>query len=343
MEIRPEKVQMILGSFLEKWTPDKIADMKLTQYVSVNNKDTFSQWIENRTIELGSIKGIGSRKFGIYRRKTGTKKSKNMLHYGPYSWRKVFGATKQEAFENVTSEILQIIDFAIEGNFSAIDELNLSSMVKWKIAYLYSNERLIPVFSEDIHHKILASYGKPKGSPVSEIQQLLINKKPVHLSIYEYADDLIKKFGKAGSSGGGSKSSSRKGVVRKTAKKGQKRRGSKAYTAEQKHDALQNKLGDELRIKYGSDKVILEENHVDIKVLLDNELLFYEVKSASFASDCIREALGQVLRYVQRDSDLRKKSIIVAGQYEANPDEIEFIEFVKNHLNIDFTYHAIGL
>jgi len=63
---------------------------------------------------------------------------------------------------------------------------------------------------------------------------------------------------------------------------------------------------------------LMEENWADIKLLLATELVFYEVKSASYASDCVEEALGQVLGYIFRDPNERKKRIVVVGQFPPN-------------------------
>jgi hypothetical protein len=87
----------------------------------------------------------------------------------------------------------------------------------------------------------------------------------------------------------------------------------------------------------------MEENWVDIKLVLASELLFYEVKSASYASDCVEEALGQVLGYVFRDPDARNKRIVVVGQFAPNADDERFIEFIRSSINIEFSYEHIDI
>lgn len=68
MENNTELSREILNEFLERWDIKTIQSMKLEQYVSVGDKDTFCQWLETKTRALGSIKGINSSKFGIYKR-----------------------------------------------------------------------------------------------------------------------------------------------------------------------------------------------------------------------------------------------------------------------------------
>ena len=89
--------------------------------------------------------------------------------------------------------------------------------------------------------------------------------------------------------------------------------------------------------------VFLETNWVDLKVVLTNEIIFYEVKSASYASDCIEEALGQILGYVFSDDDTRKKRIVVVGQFPPNDGDQRFIEYIKSLLRIEFSYEHVDL
>jgi len=95
--------------------------------------------------------------------------------------------------------------------------------------------------------------------------------------------------------------------------------------------------------KYGKENVSMEENFVDIKVVQPNKIYLYEVKSSAYASDYIREALGQILSYAHRDSDKRPKQLIVAGQYKPNDDEVEFINFVRKNLKLNFSYESVDL
>ena len=88
---------------------------------------------------------------------------------------------------------------------------------------------------------------------------------------------------------------------------------------------------------------MLEENYVDVKLIQPDYLGFYEVKSASYASECIKEALGQILLYTHYDEDLRTKKIYVVGQYPATEQDITYINFIKNNLKIEFDYLDINI
>jgi len=347
LENNTELSREILNEFLDRWDIETIKSMNLEQYVSVGDKDTFCQWLETKTRALGSIKGINSSKFGIYKRSDPNVNPKKLINDNLYSWQRYYGENRKEAFENVKAEILKIINYSEKGDFEKIDDLHLTLFVRWKIAYLYSNERLIPIFKKAVLHKIAVHYGLnvTRKTKTSEIQNLIIANKPSHLSIYQFADFLYEKYGRDNgktTNTGKKRKTSRKGTKSRNSSK-QKRKGNASYIAEQKHNKIQEVLQKKLEKKYGKDNVVLEENYVDIKVKLKNEIHFYEVKSSAFASDCIREGLGQIISYMQKDDDDRTKLLFIAGQYPPNQDEIDYLNFVKKKLKIDFDYVSVEL
>ncbi|HXR46134.1 MAG TPA: hypothetical protein VN784_01730 [Candidatus Limnocylindrales bacterium] len=345
-QISTEACRNILNEFLDKWTIDAVRQMTLEQYVSVGDKDTFCQWLETRTRLLGSIKGVFSNKFGIYKRKDKSKKPKNLYNDDDYSWLKFYGNDRNKAFNRIKNEILQIIDCSQKGQFERIDDLHLPKFVKWKIAYLYSNERLIPIFKKDVLVTIATHFGLAANHHTrnSAIQNVMIAHKPAHLSIYEYSEELYNRFG-----GDKQKKIETMGRARKTTRRAtsekntttQTRRGALSYIAVQKHNMLQEALKNKLIEKYGKANVFMEHDFVDIKVIQPDKVYFYEVKSSAYAGECVKEALGQILSYTHRDSDKRPKHLIVAGQYEPNADEAEYINYVKRNLNLIFDYEKI--
>lgn len=349
MENQTDFCRNILNDFLERWTVDEVRGMRLDQYVSVGDKDTFCQWLETKTRELGSIKGINSSKFGIYKRGDKSKKPKRLCNDIEYSWQKFYSDNdRNEAFKKIRKEILQIIEFAENGQFEQIDYLHLTQFVRWKIAYLYSNERLIPIFKKDVLVKIARHFGLTANyrTPISEIQRVMIANKPAHLSIYNYSEELYFKFGKDNKKeikiSEGRRITGRKATKEKNTGI-QTRRGTTTYVATQKHNILQEALKKKLVAEYGEENILMEKNFVDIKVIQSDKIYFYEVKSSAYASDCIREALGQILSYAHRDDDKRPKQIIIAGQYKPNDDEVNFIEYVRKNLNLNFRYENIDL
>jgi len=68
-----------------------------------------------------------------------------------------------------------------------------------------------------------------------------------------------------------------------------------------------------------------------------------EVKSSSYASECIKEALGQLLLYSLNDNDSRPKKHIVVGQYPATDNDKKYINFLKDNLKLEFDYMNIEI
>ncbi len=344
----------LLDAFLERWQTDDIQEMTLQEYVGVSNKDTFCQWVETKTRSLGSIKGMTSIKFGIYERKNPKKEPKNYLNDKTYSWLKGYGTNRLEAFENVKSDIIKIVEFAQKGNFEKIDDIILPDLFKWKVAFLFSNERLIPIYKRTVLFKIANHFGLKtnRKTKVSEIQSILIANKPAHQNVYEYMYELYDRFGR-----GKEKDIITEAKMPKKKKQGKRKRKAsqkrntksqsrtvtRSYIAEQKHNKIQERLQEHLSGIYGKDNVILEENNVDVKLIQSNYLGFYEVKAASYASECIEEALGQILLYTHFDEDQRKKKVYVVGQYPATEQDKTYIAFIKKNLNLEFDYLSISI
>lgn len=355
MNLYAEDKRKILEEFLNRWPEAEVRNMMLSDYVDVGNKDTFTYWVETNTQALGSIKGWDSIKFGIYRRRKAEKINHTHQNDDTYTWMARFGTNRTEAFSAVKQDILDIIKFAVRGEFAKIDSLQLPDLFKWKVAALYSNERLVPIFKREVLLKIAVAYGlnTSRQYKVSEIQELLINHKPTDQDVYSYMEGLYERYG-TGKNGGRERSpeprkdaapkpvATRRPATYKNTTP-QMRRGSQPHMVEQKHNKLQEALRQKLIKEHGEGAVLREENWVDVKLVLPDEIIFYEVKSASYASDCIEEALGQVLGYVFNDEDNRKKRIVVVGQYPPNEGDKKFIEYIKSLLNIKFDYESIEI
>ena len=336
------ELKELLDEFLNRWTFDNVQNLTLQEYVGLGNKDTFCQWVETRTRMLGSIKGLTSIKFGIYERKDTTKKPKNYKNDKEYSWLQGYGDTRITAFESTKRDIIKIIELSEVGRFEQIDKIHLPDLFKWKVAFLYSNERLIPIYKRDVLFKIANHFGlkTDRNTEISEIQNVMMFNKPAYLNVYEFMRQLYDQFGK---------NENKKEIVGTSIRKGQhriKRRATngrntisqtrtvtRSYVAEQKHNKIQEALEEWLVKQYGKKNVILEENFVDIKLIQPDYISFYEVKSSSYASECIKEALGQILLYSLNDTDSRPKKHIVVGQYPATDNDKKYINFLKRLLS----------
>jgi len=345
----------ILYEFLRRWQIEDLENMSITDYVGIGDKDTFCQWVETRTKELGNIKGSPSIKFGIYKRGKPEKKPTIYNNDEVYSWEKSYGADSEEAFQRIKNDILKIVEYADKGDFEKNDQIKLRNVFKWKVAFLYSNERLVPIFKKEVLHKIGRHFGLEvnRNTKVSTIQELMIANKPTNQDVHNFMRKYYFKFSKEVPTHDESDNSdnSNKQRTKKRKRKGTKSRNTKSQTrtihqsfvVEQKHNKIQEALRNKLEMEYGEKNVILEENYVDVKLIQDKFIGFYEVKSSPYASECIKEALGQILLYVNNDENPIEKKIYVVGQYPPNDQDKQYIEFIKKNLNIEFDYINVEL
>lgn len=140
--------------FLEVWPPNRVQDMSLEDYTNLNRDDAFVYWLEKRTEALGSVWGGSAFKFGIYRREeTSPKPPKGgRIWGGEYAWMRKYGNTEEEAFSTVRSRLARVIDAAREGDFEALDGIDFSPAIKWKVAFLYQDRqdpKLLAIYSEE--------------------------------------------------------------------------------------------------------------------------------------------------------------------------------------------------
>lgn len=169
--------QALWDAFLARWPREHLEALSLEQYVSVNDTDTFTYWLETKTRPLGSIQGNTSAKFGIYRRNGKGKTQSGIAHGDVYTWRTRYGLNEAEVFSYVKKTLMAIADAAYRGDLNAIDELDFAPLVKWKIAFLYQNPNapvLINTFSKPMLEVLT---GAEKKTTFPQLYAALIQNK----------------------------------------------------------------------------------------------------------------------------------------------------------------------
>jgi 5-methylcytosine-specific restriction endonuclease McrBC GTP-binding regulatory subunit McrB len=184
--------------FLKAWPIERLKSMTLDEYTNDKRSDAFIYWLEFKTNKIGGIKGRSSKKFGIYRR-SNLETEVNYTGYesdGIYTWHKKYGAIKDKAFNTIKNIIIQIAENSQAKNFSKIDELDLGDAVKWKIAFLYNIENLLPIFKYKVLQRIAYDQGKSDAgeSKISELQEFIISKKPSDISTSLFSEELWEKY-----------------------------------------------------------------------------------------------------------------------------------------------------
>ena len=96
-----------------------------------------------------------------------------------YAWHTRFGKTNQEVFDTIKANILKIIDCTQRGDLKSIDSIDISHNYKWKIAFVYGNENVVPVFNEEWLKLSLEYFGEDYSSNIkmSELNNKLIKHK----------------------------------------------------------------------------------------------------------------------------------------------------------------------
>jgi len=81
----------ILEQFLKEWPIDRVNQMTIEEYTN-SEKTSFCYWVEAKTVELGSIWGGSSYKFGIYlKHSSKIDRRQGYINDGTYAWVKKYG------------------------------------------------------------------------------------------------------------------------------------------------------------------------------------------------------------------------------------------------------------
>ena len=181
--------------FQEAFPLESLSEMPIEKYTNLNRDDSFCYWLESRTTELGSIWGGAAYKFGIFKfDKTPKDDNSKYSHDENYSWSSKLGSTAEEAFDKVRNTIVKIAKHARNTEWEEIEKINdLWPITIWKIAFLYSNEQLIPIYDKEGWLVPIANhYGlqNAKKHSRTELYNYIIGKKG-DKDLYDFYDELL--------------------------------------------------------------------------------------------------------------------------------------------------------
>lgn len=155
MTISTSEANALWDDFLRRWPAEKLPRMTLEEYSRAGDADCFTYgWLEQRTEPLGSIWGGSAFKFGVYSRANQSEKpgTGGRVYSTEYGWYAKYGSTEQVAFERVRGLICEVARAARAGNLEAIQRIDLGTVIKWKLAFLYQDRAaptIVPVYSGD--------------------------------------------------------------------------------------------------------------------------------------------------------------------------------------------------
>jgi 5-methylcytosine-specific restriction protein B len=196
MKLNPENAEKLWDEFLQKWPLETLSSLQIEQYTKAGDSNTFTNWLEGRTEDLGSIWGGSAFKFGIYHRADDqAKKSEGGLMYGDiYAWYAKYGKAPEEAFKAVLTEVVKVAEAARAGDLHAIENADLGQAVKWKIAFLYQDRAalsILPIYKLEVL-RALAHTTNPRPSYTELYAQLMQSRGDK--SPFKYASELWAKW-----------------------------------------------------------------------------------------------------------------------------------------------------
>ncbi len=113
-----------------------------------------------------------------------------------------------------------------------------------------------------------------------------------------------------------------------------------------RHREMQRRLANELR-RDGALSVILEASFgaymIDAVAEFDKEVWFYEVKTASSARACLREAIGQLLEYALWPGATRPAKLVIVGEPPLDDEAAAYIEVLNARFPIPLAYRSLPL
>ncbi len=187
------ELDKLYEEFNQRFPIEKLESISLEQYTNLDG-DYFCTWVERKTQKLGSIQGATSFKFGIYKYKKVPKDRSGRMYDGEYAWLSKFGEKRDEVYLTVREELVQVARAARNGDFEIVDKSKLSPMFKWKVAFLYSEKKLIPIYDKDMLVYIASQKGMSdaKSAEVSQIQKYLLNVPGRNPDLWEYYRELLE-------------------------------------------------------------------------------------------------------------------------------------------------------
>ena len=197
MELNPKEFDVILDAFLTSWTVKKVEKMTIKEYADLSNHDSFCYWLEYGSVALGAVGGIPLQKFELWKPKDETDFKDNRFKTdGEYVWNSKKGKTQQDAFNEIKRLILEIISLSQKQKWDAIDKIPFHAIGKWKIAFLYSGKRLLPVYSKRALLAISKGLGKdfPYETNISVLQKFILTFKVNDEAIDDFAYRVYSQF-----------------------------------------------------------------------------------------------------------------------------------------------------
>lgn len=193
----------LYNDFLQRFPIEHLPNMTLEEYTQHEGKDTFCHWMGTKTDDLGPIFN-GFPDIEVISEYEGTPPYKYYAYDDKYTWRGAAGQTSSEVFSKVREQIVQTAYSAQKGDWDAIEALEksktrvLGPSFIWKIAFLYSNKQLLPIYNiKEWLIPLAQHFGMPNADKASrmELQRFLLEKKG-NKELFQFYEELLEIYDK---------------------------------------------------------------------------------------------------------------------------------------------------
>lgn len=348
---------LMFDEFVNEWSLERIKDLKIEEYTNLN-KDSFTYGIETQMRSLGSINGISSFIFGIYKRyDTSYKESKNQYIYTKeYAWYKRYGNNANDVFEKVKKNLIKVIENAQKSNLLAIEEIDLPRIYKWKVAFHYQNKNNIcitPVFTEGALKSYALNKGIYKnGMSMAELYLAIKNNEQYKnlesaITVAEKIWDDFKNMNLA----------HERDIIENSDLSESERTNAtssldyieyeiKAHKIIRRnpHNHLESSFYQFLSNIINAKKIQQNISYIDFCFELNDKKYICELKPSENQREisyALQGAIGQILRYsLNRNFDYK----IIVFQGKPKDENLQFLEYLKEYHNIYYLYEEkIGI
>jgi len=181
--------------FVAKYPLNELRTMPLEKYAN-GDKDSFIYDLEFGYADLGTISGTSALIHCIYYSPEEQDGETEITYRkGHYVWKKILGDTVRKAYRILINAIADVAEAANRGDWKAVEDNKIvHQMDKWKIAFLYSNKKLISIYSKEMLEKAAYQAGIKDscGLAIYQLQEKLIETRGDE-DPFEFSNKLVNK------------------------------------------------------------------------------------------------------------------------------------------------------
>jgi hypothetical protein len=137
-EKKHKELEAVRLAFVHRFSKQALADMIIDDFIEgKGNPNTFCYMLEYKLDGLGRISGRYVNKFGLW-----YSSEHQEYHFNPK-----YGKTYEEAFDNIKSNIIKILEDGAKVDIKALIDNPIDSWIKGKILSTYFPDRFLNIFS----------------------------------------------------------------------------------------------------------------------------------------------------------------------------------------------------